>query len=245
MVEALCQRGVTAPKASRLDVYADVAGWVLTDEHRRGLVTHAKLRPVLRAGTDEYETIQVGKQPGALVRLYREDIKERSTPGFADLFWGGHLGPVVRVEAEAGSKKLREVGIVSVDDALSCYGELWKYATAEFCQLRVPGPRECFSDRWRRGLPAKACSILARRWRGCGIATRGSSQLLTKCSRARWRSATFGCRGRFAGGTSRDAARRLAAGQRGRTEGEPVRSPRSCEGTASPSAAAARALRPP
>jgi hypothetical protein len=153
VVEALCRRARVAPKASRLDVYADVAGWVLTDADRRGLVTHAKLRAVLRAGTDEYETIQVGKQPGALVRLYRKDIKERKTPGFADLFWGGYVGPVVRVEAEAGSKKLRDVGIVSVDDALSCYGELWKYATEEFCRLCVPGPEDrerwAVDERWR------------------------------------------------------------------------------------------------
>lgn len=152
-VEALCQRLVTEPKASRLDVYADVAGWVLTDQDRRGLVTHAKLRPVLRAGTDEYETIQIGKQPGALLRLYRKDIKERRTPGFADLFWGGYPGAVLRIEAEAGSKKLRELGIVSVDDALSCYGELWNYATRELCRLHVPGPgdREGWplDPRWR------------------------------------------------------------------------------------------------
>lgn len=153
VVEALCQRAVSEPKASRLDVYADVAGWVLTDQDRRGLVTHAKLRPVLRAGTDEYETIQVGKQPGALVRLYRKDIKERGTAGFADLFWGGYPGPVLRIEAEAGSKKLRELGIVSVEDGLSCYGELWKYATEQFCRLHVPGSgdREGWplDERWR------------------------------------------------------------------------------------------------
>jgi hypothetical protein len=152
VVEALCQREVSAPKTSRLDVYADVADWVLADSDRRGLVTHAKLRPVLRAGTEEYETIQVGKQPGALLRLYRKDIKERSTPGFADVFWGGHAGPVVRVEVEAGSKKLRDVGIVSVDDALSCFGELWKYGTEQFCRLHVPGAgdREGWplDDRW-------------------------------------------------------------------------------------------------
>jgi hypothetical protein len=157
VVEALSQREVTAPKASRLDVYADVAGWVLTDADRRGLVSNAKLRPVLRAGTDDYETIQVGKQPGMLVRLYRKDIKERSTPGFADLFWGGESGPVVRVEGEAGSKKLREVGIVTVDDALSCYGELWRYATEEFCRLHVPGPGD------REGWPLDVTALVDSR----------------------------------------------------------------------------------
>ena len=144
VVESLCERSVTAPKASRLDVYADVGGWVLTDSDRRGLVTHAKLHPVLRAGTDEYETIQAGKQPGLLVRLYRKDIELRGKPGFADLLWGGYAGPVVRAEAEAGGEKLREVGIVTVDDAISCYGELWRYATDKFCRLHVPeaGDRE-------------------------------------------------------------------------------------------------------
>jgi hypothetical protein len=152
VVEVLCDRQVTTPKTSRLDVYADVAGWVLTDTERRGIVTHAKLHPVLRAGTDEYETIQVGKHP-MLARLYRKDIERRAVPGFADHFWGGYEGPVVRVEAEAGSKKLREVGIVTVDDALSCYGNLWRYATEDFCRLHVPGvgDRETWrlDERWR------------------------------------------------------------------------------------------------
>ena len=59
----------------------------------------------------------------------------------------------MRVEAEAGSKKLRDVGVVSVDDALSCYGNLWLYAIGEFSELRVPG------DGDREGWP------LDPRWR--------------------------------------------------------------------------------
>jgi hypothetical protein len=141
VVESICDRRINTPKASRLDVYADVAGWVLTDVDRRGLVTHAKLHPVLRAGTDEYETIQIGKHP-MLTRLYRKDIERLATPGFADHFWDGYAGPVVRIEAQAGSKKLRELGIVTVDDALSCYGNLWRYATEDFCRLHVPGARD-------------------------------------------------------------------------------------------------------
>jgi hypothetical protein len=138
IVESLCERRVLVAKASRLDVYADVAGWVLTDSDRRGIVTHAKLHPVLRAGTDEYETIQVGKQP-LLTRLYRKDIERRAVPGFADHFWGGYPGAVVRVEAQAGRKKLSDLGIATVDDALNCYGNLWRHATEEFCRLHVPG----------------------------------------------------------------------------------------------------------
>ncbi len=152
VVAKLCGRGATEPHASRLDVYADWAGWTLRDVDRRGLVTHAKLYPVLRAGTDEYETIRVGTSPMVL-RLYRKDIELRSKPGFADVFWDEHVGPVVRVEAQALTAKLRELGIVTVADAFKSYGDLWAYATHQFCELRVEsaGDREQWPrrDEWR------------------------------------------------------------------------------------------------
>lgn len=138
VVAALCARRVGPAKTSRLDVYADFAGWVLTDADRRGLVAKAKLHPVLRAGSEEYETLRVGTSPMVL-RLYRKDIEVRRKAGFADLFWGGYVGPVVRVEAQASKKKLRDVGITSVDDALSSYGNLWQRATTAFCVLREVG----------------------------------------------------------------------------------------------------------
>jgi len=138
VVAALCARRLGPAKASRLDVYADFAGWVLTDEDRRGLVAKAKLHPVLRAASNQYETLRVGTSPMVL-RLYRKDIEVRRKYGFADLFWGGYAGPVVRVEAQASNKKLRDIGIVSVNDALSSYGNLWHRATTVFCVLREPG----------------------------------------------------------------------------------------------------------
>jgi len=138
VVRALCGRQVGPAQASRLDIYADFGGWVLTDADRRGLVARAKLHPVLRTGSDEYETLRVGTSP-MVVRLYRKDIETRSRAGFADAFWGGYAGPVVRVEAQASSVKLREVGISSVDDALESFGTLWQRATGAFCVLRVPG----------------------------------------------------------------------------------------------------------
>ena len=90
------------------------------------------------ATSDEYETLRVGTSP-MVVRLYRKDIEVRTKAGFADLFWGGYGGPVVRVEAQASNTKLRQVGIVSVDDALSGHGHLWQRATTAFCVLREAG----------------------------------------------------------------------------------------------------------
>jgi len=151
VVEVILERGAGPARASRLDVYGDFGGWTLSDVDRRGIVTKAKLFPVLRAGTDEYETVRVGVSPMVL-RLYRKDIEVRARGGFADRFWDGYGGPVVRVEAQAGGAKLRELGIATVEDALASYGLLWSFATTRFCVLCEPdeGPRSSWrvSGKW-------------------------------------------------------------------------------------------------
>ena len=139
---------IADPRASRVDLYADIGGWVVVHADRVGLVTHADLRAHFRAGTDEVETVQVGKSP-FLVRVYRKDIEVRQRGGFAPAFWGGWEGPVTRVEVQAGSEKLRAFSISSVADALASRGDLWRHATSEFLELRVPddGPRESWKVR--------------------------------------------------------------------------------------------------
>jgi len=143
---------LAGPQVSRLDLYADLGGWVIVQADRVGLVTHADLRAHFRAGTDEVETIQAGKSP-LLVRLYRKDIEVRQRGGFAPVFWDGWKGAVTRVEVQAGSEKLRAFGISSVADALVSRGDVWRYATSEFLELRIPtnGPRESWPVRpeWR------------------------------------------------------------------------------------------------
>lgn len=143
---------LAGPQASRLDLYADLGGWVIVQADRIGLVTHADLRAHFRAGTEELETIQAGKSP-LLVRLYRKDIEVRQRGGFAPVFWDGWSGAVTRVEVQAGSEKLRAFGISSVADAVSSRGDIWRYATSEFLELRMPtsGPRESWPLRpeWR------------------------------------------------------------------------------------------------
>lgn len=151
VIEVLCQRPAGPSHASRVDVYADFGGWTLTDEDRRGIVSKAKVSTWLRAGSDEYETISVGTSPEHL-RMYRKDIELRSKGGFADAFWNGYVGPVVRVEAQLSGRKLAELGVVTVENALASYGTLWSHATTRFCVLTVPGdgPRKDWpvSARW-------------------------------------------------------------------------------------------------
>lgn len=148
VVEEIVGAPIGEPRASRVDLYADVGGWAIVHADRAGLITHADLRTHFRAGTDEVETVQAGKSP-FLVRLYRKDIEVRERGGFAPTFWGGWSGPVTRVEVQVGSEKLRAFGISSVADALASRGDVWRHATREFLELRASGdgPRESWPVR--------------------------------------------------------------------------------------------------
>jgi hypothetical protein len=138
VAQQVIQERIVDPRVSRLDLYVDLADWVLRRDDLAGLVTNAKIVTHARAGTDELETVMVGKTPLA-VRMYRKDEEVRQRGGFAPLFWFGHEGPVVRVEAQASSQTLRSLQIRSVTDAISCCGDVWSLATRKFVELRSPG----------------------------------------------------------------------------------------------------------
>lgn len=138
IAEAIVGHAVERANASRVDMYADLSGWVIERQDLAGIVTNAKIATHGHAGTAQLQTIMVGKTPMA-VRVYRKDEEVKERGGFAPLFWGGYEGPVVRVEVQASAAKLRELGIVSVSDALSCHGDLWAWATSEFVEFRQPG----------------------------------------------------------------------------------------------------------
>jgi len=140
VAEGLVGAAIGEPHASRVDLYVDFADWRLVHSDRVGLITQADLRAHFRAGTDEVETIQVGKSP-FLVRLYRKDIEVRERGGHAPVFWSGWSGAVVRVELQVGSERLRAFGIGTVTEALASLGDLWRYGTADFpsCGCRRAG----------------------------------------------------------------------------------------------------------
>jgi hypothetical protein len=134
-------------------LYADFAGRVIRRGDVAGLVTNAKIATHGRAGTDELETVMVGKSPMA-VRVYRKDIEVKERGGFAPEFWNGYDGPVVRVEAQASAVALRTLQIVSVADCLRCHGDIWRWATGTFVVWRGvgSGAREdwALTDEWAR-----------------------------------------------------------------------------------------------
>lgn len=171
VAEIVAAAGLSEPRASRLDLYVDFADWTLRRDDVAGVVSHGKVTTHGRPGTDELETVMVGKSPLA-VRLYRKDVEVRARGGFAPLFWNGHSGPVLRVEAQVSSEALRRLQISSVGECLACYGDVWRHATGAFVELRVPaaGDREDWSLRpeWQavrdagfRGFPS--CGLVPDR----------------------------------------------------------------------------------
>ncbi|HET7699505.1 MAG TPA: hypothetical protein VFM06_01420 [Candidatus Limnocylindria bacterium] len=150
VAEQVVERAIPEPHAGRLDLYADFADWVIRRDDVAGLVTNAKIATHGRAGTDELETVMVGKTPMAL-RIYRKDEEVRARGGFAPLFWSGHQGPVVRVEAQASTETLRAFQIRSVGEAITCHGDVWAWATSGFVELRRPGVGD--REDWRLAQP--------------------------------------------------------------------------------------------
>ncbi len=160
-------RPISNPSTSRVDLYADFGGWVIRRGDVAGLVTNAKIATHGRAGTDELETVMIGKSPMA-VRAYRKDIEVRERGGFAPEFWGGYAGGVVRVEAQASAVTLRTLQIVSVADCLRCHGDIWRWATGTFVVWRAvgPGDREhwALTDEW-----ATVQTVTIKQFPICGL----------------------------------------------------------------------------
>lgn len=125
------------PHVSRIDLYADYAGWVLTHADYAGFVTNAK-RHTVGSDATEYETVQAGKTP-FLVRLYRKDVERRQRREPAPPTWGDWDGPVTRVEVQASTDFLRRLGLRTFAEVRASLGDIWRCATVDFLQLRAVG----------------------------------------------------------------------------------------------------------
>lgn len=139
VVQQLAAGDVQDAGVSRVDVFADIGGWSLSNGEADGIVTRVPdvtCHFVPRSGL--LHSVLIGKKPEAL-RIYDKRRQLKRKPGIADLFWGDYEGPVTRVELELWTERLREFGVRSLDEVLACLGDLWRHGTGRFVELRVPG----------------------------------------------------------------------------------------------------------
>jgi len=142
--------GIGAPKATRIDPFVDVGDFRLCGADREGLHTRAEVAAFFDGGDDEWlPSLRIGAK-AFKVRIYDKRRELRRRGDATPLAWGDFAGPVTRVEVEARSVALRRFGILTVDDALSSYGDVWRHATTRFIALRVPGqgPKRSWDLRW-------------------------------------------------------------------------------------------------
>lgn len=153
VAQALSAVPLTTVGVSRVDPFADIGGWSLSQGELRGLVTAAKETTWhLVARSELVHRFSAGKFPFEC-RMYDKRREIAKKGGFADAFWGDFSGPVTRVEFEIGSQRLRRFGVRSIEEVLASVGDLWGYGTSRFIQLREPGegPPESWgpSAAWR------------------------------------------------------------------------------------------------
>lgn len=145
--------GLGVPKASRIDVYADIGGFGLRSSDRAGFHTRADVAAYFPGGEDDLlPSVRFGGK-AFKVRVYdkRRELQRAGKP--APLAWGDFAGPVTRVEVEADAAALRRFGILTLGEALTSYGDVWRHGTTRFVVLRVPGAGEKrdwpIRDEWR------------------------------------------------------------------------------------------------
>jgi hypothetical protein len=126
---------------SRIDPFADVGGWSFGNaeaDQIRTRVRDVESHFIPRSG--HLHSVMIGTNPLGL-RIYDKRYQIAVEGGFADQFWNGYLGPVTRVEFEFWTKRLKAFGVRSFDEVLGSIGDLWRYGTSTFVELRVPSER--------------------------------------------------------------------------------------------------------
>jgi len=132
--------------ASRLDLYADIQGWVpvLEDLHR--FVGYGRNRRGFEEHNEAFTTgdrltgLMFGRD-ALVARVYDEthEIRQRGVSWVPDL-WGvdGRGKPVWRLEFQFRRKVLVEFHPRSVEDTLASLQDLWRYAAGDWLTLRMP-----------------------------------------------------------------------------------------------------------
>lgn len=134
VVAEIIGQPLSDPHVARIDLYADYAGWIVAYGDYPGFVTNAK-RHTDASDAVEYETFRAGKTP-FLVRVYRKDIERRQARKAPPPTWNGYVGPVTRVEVQASTEFLRKLGVRTFSEVLASRGDIWRYGTHDFLELR-------------------------------------------------------------------------------------------------------------
>lgn len=132
--------GPVSLSASRLDVHADFAGLGIVDDDRKSFVCRSRRQSVEFAGED-METLYFGKGGAVVTRIY-DKLAEVKASGKGDYLMdlyrvaGLREGESVqRVEGQVRREALREMGVVTAEDALSRAGEVYAYVTGKWLRL--------------------------------------------------------------------------------------------------------------
>jgi len=132
--DVLSQVGEVEWLVGRVDLFADVQGWMPTVEQRDRFVSRARTR-IIHEEADELNGMRFGsgKGQGLLARIYNKS-KEAEAKGvtwWADV-WGEayRVGlPVTRVEFQFGRTILRQLGMDTPESVFKSRAGLWAYAT--------------------------------------------------------------------------------------------------------------------
>lgn len=130
--------------ASRLDVHADFTGLGIGDSDRGSFVCKSGKQSV-EFDDGVVESLYQGKGGDVVTRIYdkvAEIRAKRKGDYLMDLYRAAGLRdgePVQRVEGQVRGKVLRQMGIVTAEDAVSHAGEVYAYLTRKWLRLTVPG----------------------------------------------------------------------------------------------------------
>ena len=131
------ERGV-----SRIDVCADVQGWVPTQDEMLGMACPATYRAIHLSG-QQPQTFQYGKGD-VVLRVYDKTAElDHSGKAWMPEVWRECEGydaslPVTRIEAQLRSKPIKELGFSSATRVIAESGTIFEWVLREWCQLRVP-----------------------------------------------------------------------------------------------------------
>ncbi|QCC77494.1 hypothetical protein [Nocardioides daphniae] len=143
--------GAVEWKVSRLDVYMDSQGWLLSSEDRAAFVARSA-QTVMYENDAEMQTLMFGSAKSPVkARIYDKtaEIAKKGTDWWPSV-WGDAYRPgtrVLRVEFQVGRQVLKECGIDKPEQALEHAPELWGYLTEKWLSCRIPTEDETRS-RW-------------------------------------------------------------------------------------------------